>query len=61
MAGKKEGCVEDLARVCEGCYMSFGDFVVTYCEDCEALVKLFVKHGLSMRKRCVLSAGRNAD
>ena len=35
-----------VGSVCEDCYMSYRDFVVTYYEDCEALVKLFMKHGL---------------
>ena len=49
MAGIEEGRV-DLPRVCEGCYMSYGDFVTTYYEDCEAMVKLLVKHGLLPEK-----------
>ena len=35
MAGIEEGCVEDL-QVCEGCYLSYGDFEATYYEKCEA-------------------------
>ena len=49
MAGIEEGWVEDLKRVWEVYYD--GDFMVTYYKDCEALVKLLMKHGLLPQKK----------
>ena len=48
MAGIEDGRVEDLPRVCEGCYMSYGDSVD---EDCEVLVKLLMKPQLFLGKK----------
>ena len=60
MTGIEEGRV-DVPRVCEGCYMPFGDFVETYYEDCKTLIKLLVKHGLLPEKKAVLSVRWNAN
>ena len=56
----EEGCVEDLQESVKAATCPIGNFVVTYYEDCEALVRLFVNHGRLPVKKLRLSVGRNA-
>lgn len=52
MATSQEA-VRGIPLSCEGCYLPYGDFVATYLNDAEGLLKLLMRHGLLPEaKRC---------
>lgn len=45
MAGNKAECGEDLPIHCEGCYLSYEDFICIYHKDSESLMKVCILSG----------------
>lgn len=42
---------DDLPITCQGCFLSYTDFIGTYYHDSEALLKLLMSHGLLPEKK----------
>ena len=51
MATNESGRIEELPQSCQGCYLSYGDFVGTYFNDSQGLLKLLMSHGLLPEKK----------
>ena len=48
----------DLPMTCQGCYLAYTDFIGTYYNDCEALLKLLMDHGLLPDKKLCEKCGK---
>lgn len=48
----------ELPLTCQGCFLSYGDFVGTYYKDPEGLIKLLIAHGLLPDKKLCEKCGK---